>query len=168
MTNNDTINITGVLEMVFKDQDGNIVDSFKENNIVLNQGKDVIIKAFTTKDTNNFTVKTLRIGSDVGASGDILDPSAPTADLTENDMEVVYESPQGEFFIEYPTFNSVRFLTTLNGANVMAQYPSQPNVIYTSACLITETNKAITYRRFSAKTLSSLISVDIIWTLVLS
>lgn len=143
---------------------GAIVDHFEEKNIVLTQGKGFILRAFADDANSVNTVKTIKIGSDVG-TGTILLPEEPTAALTEADFDEVYETPAPEFFISYPSATSVRFLATINGANVMASYPTQPNVIYTSASIFTNEDKSVTYKRFPARTISALISVDISWTI---
>lgn len=163
MKEQDDITIRGDVKFVTKDLNGNIIDVFEEKNIFLTQGKSELFKAFTTAGTSTHLVKTIRIGDDVG-TGDLLNPQEPTAAYTEANQNVKYEVPLNEFFVDYPTANSVRFLATVNGANVMALYPTEANIIYTSATVITQANKAVAYKRFTARTISSLISVDITWT----
>lgn len=145
---------------------GEVVGTYEEKNIVLTQGKGIILRAWADALNASSTVKTIKIGSDVG-TGTILAPQEPTADLTEAAQTVVYETPDAEFFVSYPTSNSVRFLATINGANVMSNYPTLPNVIYTSASITTQDDKSVTYKRFPARTISALISVDISWTITL-
>jgi len=164
---NEDIGMKGTLEMVFRNTEtGEIDDHFKDDNIVLTQGKQELLRAFNTLNNNDHKVKTIVIGNDVG-TGTLLSPQAPLAGYTESNQTPVYEVPSNEFFIEYPSVNSVRYLATVNGANVMAGYPNQPNVVYTSASIRTQAGKAVAYRRFGARTISSLISVDIIWTLTI-
>lgn len=159
------IEVRGHLSMVFRNtKTGEIVDIFDEPQIVLTQGKGEIIKAMTVRDTNSHSINTIVIGDDVG-TGTIMVPQAPTTNLTEANQNELYTIPTEEFFIEYPTETSVRFSATINGAAVMALYPSQPNIVYTSATLRNLNGKAICYKRFSGRTISSLISVDVTWTL---
>ena len=163
----EDIGMKGTLKMVFRSNEtGEVLDVFEDNNVVLNQGKGEILRAFNTLNNNDHKIKSIYIGNDFG-SGTLLAPQEPTNLFTEANQTVVYEVPSNEFFIDYPTSTSVRYLATINGANVMAQYPTQPNVVYTSATLRTQANKAIAYRRFGARTISSLISVDVIWTLTI-
>lgn len=145
---------------------GEVVGRFEEKNIVLTQGKGIILRAWADAANSASTVSTIKIGNDVG-SGTILAPEEPTAGLTEAVQTVVYETPGAEFFVSYPSSNSVRFLATINGANVMSNYPTLPNVIYTSASIYTLDGKSVTYKRFPARTISALISVDISWTITL-
>lgn len=144
---------------------GKIVGEFEEKNIILDQGRRLFLRA-ASGDINS-TVKTIKIGKDVG-TGTLLNPQQPVGSLTETAQDVVYTTPEAEFFVTYPTTNSVRYLATINGANVMTGYPTLPNVVYTSASIYTLGGKSITYKRFPARTISSLISVDISWTITLT
>lgn len=165
---NDKLTIRGVHKEVHRRIDtGEIVAVYEDDNIFLNQGKAEIFRAFSILDTNDHRVKTIKVGNDVG-TGNALAPSAPTASFTEANQSVVYETPEEEFFVEYPTQTSVRYLATINGANVMALYPTVPNVIYSSAVLYSQAGKALAYRRFPSRTISSLISVDVSWTFTIS
>jgi hypothetical protein len=160
----DHIKIFGDVSMrAYVTETGKTIDTFEENNIFLTQGKSEIFRAFTI-DNAAHVIKTIKIGDDVG-TGDVTNPQQPTAAYTELNQSVKYEVPLSDFSVTYPTENTVRFLATVNGASVMALYPSEPNIIYTSATLVTNANKAVAYKRFSARTISSLISVDITWTL---
>lgn len=145
---------------------GEIVGHFEEKNIVLTQGKGLILRAWAEAANSGSTVKTIKIGKDVGV-GTVLNPQEATANLTEANLDVVYTTPDEEFFVSYPTANSVRYLATINGANVMVNYPNVPNVIYTSASITTVDGKSCTYKRFPARTISALISVDISWTITI-
>lgn len=165
MNCNETVGVKGTLKMVFTDTRTNeVVDTFEDNNVVLKQGKSAILRSFTTLNSNDYQVRTIRIGTDIGG-GTVLEPEMPTDLYTENDQEILFEVPNEEFFIEYPDDESVRFLATINGSTIMSAFPSQPNVIYTSAALINQSNEAMAYRRFGARTISAYISVDITWTI---
>lgn len=151
-----------------KEITGKVVGEYDECNIVFKQGKRFILQAFAQAINSQKTVRTIKIGNDVGAGGTVLSPTPPTANETEAIQTVVYETPVQEFFVSFPNDSSVRFLATINGANVMTGFPTQPNVIYTSASIYTLENKSVTYKRFPARTISSLISVDISWTITLT
>lgn len=183
-TENEFISIRGDVEIteyeVLTDENGVIllddqgkpkrgkqIGHFEEKNIVLNQGRTFILQAFAEAANSAKTVKTIKIGNDVGV-GTILAPQEPTASYTEANQNVVYTTPDPEFFVSYPGVGQVRFLATINGANVMSNYPTQPNIIYTSASIYTVEDKSVTYKRFPARTISSLISVDISWTITLT
>lgn len=162
---NENVGVKGTLKMVFTDTRTNeVVDVFEDTNVFLKQGKHAMLNAFTTLNSNDYQVRTIRIGTDVG-TGDVLEPEMPDDEYTEANQAVLYEVPIEEFFIDYPDDESVRFLATVNGVSVMSAFPSQPNVIYTSASLINQSGNAMAYRRFGARTISSFISVDITWTI---
>lgn len=161
------MSLVGELEIITRNiETGEIIDTFKDSNVILTQGKSEILKALTVFDTNIHRVKTIKIGNDVG-TGTVLNPQPATADLTENAQDVLYEVPENAFSVSYPNINSVRFSASLNGLEVMSNYPTLPNIIYTSAVIHTFGNKGIAYRRFPARTISSLISVDIAWTITI-
>jgi hypothetical protein len=164
----ENMNIKGELKIVTKSNEtGEILDVFEDHNVILTTGKEEILKAMTVLDTNIHRVKTLKIGNDVGATGTVLAPDDATADLTALDLAELYEVPDSAFFITYPSVNSVRFNASLNGVDVMANYPALPNIVYTSAMLETFGGVGVAYRRFPGRTISSLISVDITWTITI-
>lgn len=160
------IAIIGELEITERYTDtGEIIGHFKDHNVFLDQGKAEIFRAFSEVDSNDHIVQTIKIGDDVGVGGTVLNPAPATPDMTEGAQNVVYSTPLQEFFFEYPEQKEVRYLATINGANVMSDYSTQPNVIYSSAAIYLQNGKAVAYRRFPSRTISSLISVDISWTL---
>lgn len=159
--------MTGHLQIVTKDiKTGEVIDTFDDDNVYLEQGKTQALKAFV--DGGDFRIKSIYIGDDVG-TGSIMQPEQPSANYTESNQDIVYEVPfENEFYVTYPTYNQVRFTAAISGPNVMALYPNDPNVVYTSATIRTRDEKAIAYRRFPPRTISELVSVDLIWTLTLN
>lgn len=147
---------------------GEVIDTFEEKNIVVDQGKDLLLRAFTVRDTNDFVVNTIKIGSDVGVGGTVLAPTMPTVATTEADQTVLYTVPVDEFFITYPEPKKVNFFATINGAAVMALFPTQPNVVYTSAGLYLLNDKVFAYKRFAGRTISNILSIDISWTITVN
>lgn len=167
MNFSDNSGIIGSLKITERNiKTGEILNVIEDDNVVLTQGKLELLKAFNSLNDNSHKVKSIVVGSDFG-SGTILEPEQPNASYTELDQDVVYEIPEAEFFVEYPSENSTRYLATINGAAVMAMYPTVPNVTYTSASIITQAGKAVAYRRFGARTISALISIDVAWTLTI-
>lgn len=164
----DKMSIRGIFKLTVIDNvTGDVLDNYVDDNIVLDQGKDLIFKALTVVDTNNYKLSNLKLGTDIGDGTELI-PEPPTADLTEADQDVLYTVNPANVTITYPTTNSVMLSTTINGAVVMPLFPAEVNVTYTSAVLYTLGNQAIAYKRFPARTISSLISIDISWTLILN
>ena len=162
---NEKSKVRGYVEIVTRcNKTGEILDKYEDNNVILNQGLTEITRAMTVLDTNIHRIKTIKIGNDVG-NGTVLNPQMATVNLTESDQTVLYEVPESAFFVSYIDFKSVRFSASLNGIDVMQQFPTLPNLVYTSAVLYTFGNKGVAFKRFPARTISSLISVDISWTL---
>ena len=160
----DKFGISGQFSMTIRDESGGIIDQYVDNNIVLTSGKSHILKALSVKDTNMYTVKTIRLGSDVG-SGTLIEPEQPVSTLTEDSQTVIYTTPDTSMNITYPSLTKVTYNAIIDGASVMALFPEVPNIVYTSAAIITHGGLAIAYKRFPARTISSIISVDVSWTL---
>ena len=165
--NEEMKGMTGHLQIVTRNiETGEIIDTFDDQNVYLEQGKTQALRAFV--DGGNFRIKSIYIGSDVG-TGSIMEPEQPNADYTEANQDIVYEVPsENEFYVTYPAYNQVRLTAAISGPNVMALYPNSPNVVYTSATIRTRDERAIAYRRFPPRTISELVSVDLIWTLTLN
>ena len=164
----DNTKVFGILEITERNTEtGEILFKHKDKNIITAVGMNQIRRSFTDSSHVNEYVSTVSLGSDTGG-GTILNPTMPTVSITSAAHSPVYEVPVGEFFISYPTDSSVRFFATVNGNTVMSLYPGTVNVVYTSAMLKTASNKAFCYRRFSGRTISALISVDISWTIEFS
>lgn len=160
--------LTGHFRMVAVDaMTGEFLEELiNEKNIILNQAPGQIFRAMTIKDSNTNTVKTIRLGSDVG-TGSVITPQQPTADLTEANQTLVWEIPTADFNVTY-NGNTCNFTATIIGQDVMTGYPSQPNVVYTSATLICENGTAIAYKRFGGRTISAAINIQTFWTLELN
>lgn len=161
----DKTKVFGILEITERNTEtGEIIFTHKDKNIITSVGMNQIRRSFSDPTHINEYVSTVSLGSDTGG-GTILNPVPPTEAITAAAHTPVYEVPTNEFFISYPTDSSVRFFATVNGNTVMSLYPGSVNVVYTSAMLKTASNKAFCYRRFSGRTISALISVDISWTI---
>jgi hypothetical protein len=161
---NDKFSVLGQFSMTIKDKDGGIIDEYIDNNIVLTSGKNHILKALSVKDTNLYTVRTVRLGNDVG-SGTLVEPEQPVATMSEDSQNVIYTTPDLSMNVTYPSLTKVTYNAIVDGASVMALFPEVPNIVYTSAAIVTHGGFAIAYKRFPARTISSIISVDISWTL---
>jgi len=65
----------------------------------------------------------------------------------------------------YPNFETVEFSTLLDGNEILDQYPGEVDVRYTSVALYNFLNDPIAYRRFSIRSISRLVSVNVTWSL---
>lgn len=161
----DSFKFKGIYsETVRLNSTGEVIDQFTQDNLIVTVGIQGLLQMLGSGAAAK-TIDTVKIGGDVG-TGTILAPQDPTLDLTAADQDVIYTIPSNEFFVSYPESNQVRFFGTINGASVMTSFPSQPNIIYTSAALYTLDGEVFSYKRFPARTISNLISIDVSWTLV--
>lgn len=162
------IKLNGKISIITKDKkSGDVIDVFEDNNLIVDVGLDQIARGLITKDTNAFVINTISIGDDVG-SGTVMNPEQPSATYTRDNQDVVFVTPSDLFSISRPTDTSIQLYATLDGERVMESYPDSPNIIYTSATIRTVGDEIISYKRFPARTISRLISVDIIWVLNLT
>jgi hypothetical protein len=65
----------------------------------------------------------------------------------------------------YPTPTKMTILGNIDGAKVSLLYPTAPNVVMTSATIRTNDGSIIAAKRFPARTVSTVISLDVSWTL---
>lgn len=156
--------IKGIVKITERDCDGNIISVYEDNNIVTTLGKQSILKALTTKNSNAFTVNSMVYGDDYG-TGTVLAPQSPTVSYTSASQSVKYTTQINNISIIYPNETSVKFVATVIGSDVMAGYPSLPNIIFTSATIRDENGVTIAAKRFPARTISTLTNMDIEWTL---
>lgn len=170
MSNNrkEHVGIVGTYKEIVRDnKTGEVLDVFEQKNVVLNQGIQSMWQAMSTTDSNTLVIETIKLGNDVG-TGTVTTPEQPTASYTETDQSVIYEIPFGDVIVSYPNASSVQFFANVNGSLVMNNYPTEPNVVYTSAALYNNAGQAFSYKRFTGRTISADISVDISWTLDLA
>lgn len=170
MSNNrkEHVGIVGTYKEVVRDiRTGEVLDIFEQNNIVLDQGIQSIWQSMATADTNTLVIETIKLGNDVG-NGTVTNPEQPTSTYTEGNQTVVYEIPVGDIIVSYPDPSSVQFFANVNGSVVMQNFPTDPNVVYTSAALYNNAGQAFSYKRFTGRTISADISVDVSWTLNLA
>lgn len=106
----DPINIGGRLHIIVKDKNGNVIDEFKQDNIVLNNGKQKVIESLETGSVD--PVFRMAVG-DAGASvGDPFQPLIPDVaetalyhEIYRKDIETI---TPGTHEIEFKTdFKSV-------------------------------------------------------------
>lgn len=159
--------VVGVYEEVVRDiKTGEVIETFKEDNIVVDDGLDFIVTRLSTENTDSLILSSIKLGDDTG-TGSVINPEMPTATYNSSNQNVIYEVPNAEISIDNPEPGALRFFATVNGATVMESFPNDPNVVYTSATLRTVSDSVFSYKRFAGRTISALVSVDISWTIKL-
>jgi len=162
------IGVYGTYREVWRSNEtGKIIDEFEERNVIVDSGILNIKNALTVADSNASVISSIWLGNDVG-NGDVMSPELPTPETEGSEQDIIWQVPSEEFFVSYPSDNEFRFYATINGQSVMESFPGVPNVVYTSASLRTMAGIAFSYKRFTGRTISNLISVDISWTIGIS
>lgn len=166
---NDTVKpLKGRLNMTFRNKKtGEIIEEHGDN-LVVNIGMSQILRAFTTPAPSGgslqYVFQSFRIGSDVGL-GTLLNPENAQGSTTAADQNVVYTVDYNNVNIIYPNYYSVVFKMALDGNTVMAQYPTQVDLRFSSAGLYSGDDELLAYRRFKSRTITEEIAIDITWTL---
>lgn len=141
---------------------GEIVDSFKDHNIVVKDSRRILIKRLY-ENLSQWEVARVKIGEDVG-SGDMSDPEMPTEDTTAEDMMVLYDTEDGmdiNYLDEYRTSYNI----FIPGQDVLDQHPGNESIQFTSLGLYARNGVLFSYRRFPARTLTVNFNVNVIWTI---
>lgn len=157
--------VTGVYREVVRNViTGEVVDTFEERNVITDTTYFSLTRLISENTTALDCVKTLSIGTDVG-SGTTVTPEQPESSITMADHAAMYVVPEVDFLHRFPTNNSVEFYGTIVGTDVMALFPTESSVVYNSAVLVTDAGNAFSYKRFSGRTISELLSVEVSWTI---
>lgn len=158
----------GRLEFRFRNKEtGEILDEFGDN-LVVNVGMSQIIRAFTTASpaggSLQYVLQTFKIGDDIG-TGTLLVPEPAKPSDTNLSQNVVYTAPYGDINITYPNYYSVELRISLDGNTVMAAYPAEVDLRFSSAGLYSGDDQIFAYRRFQTRTITREIVIDVKWTL---
>lgn len=164
-----TSGIKGRVEMTFRNKEtGEVFDEIGDN-LVVNIGMEQIIRAFTVETPAagplQYTLQSFRIGDDIGPSNQPLNPDPVTGDFTASNQNVVYTVDYSDISVSYPNYYSTELTLVLDGDRVMAQYPNDVDLRFSSAALYSGGNEVFAYRRFRSRAITREISVDVKWTL---
>lgn len=162
----------GELELIFRNKaTGEIVDRESDKNIFLNIGMDQMLRSITVAapagGATAYTLQSLRIGSDIG-SGTLLSPEPAAAGYTSTNQTVVYTAPYSALVLAYPNYFTTTISTVLDGSTVMANYPNDVDLRFSSAALYSGNADPFAYRRFRTRTITREITIDVKWTLYFS
>lgn len=160
--------IKGILEFIERDNEtGEIIDQSPGFNLVVNLGMETIIRSFTVTPVvgslNNKIIQTFRIGNDVG-TGNLLTPQAAQKTDTVANQSVVHTVNAEDLTVLYPNYYTVRYTTLLDGDIILGGSPDV-DLRYSSASLVTGDNSMIAFRRFSTRTITRGVTVEVRWTL---
>lgn len=167
---NETVpGLKGSLEFVFRDKKtGEILDKDTDHNIVTNIGMSQILRAITTPAPTGgslmYVLQNFRIGSDIG-TGTLLAPEPAAAGYTALDQNPVYTVPHADLTITYPNYYTTEVVLVLDGDTIMANYPNEVDLRFSSAALYSGQDEVFAYRRFQTRTISREIVIDVKWTL---
>lgn len=157
--------MTGVYREIIRNvETGEIVDTFEQHNVITDTTYNLLTRLVSGDIEIGDPVEYLSIGTDVG-SGNTVTPEQPSSDITMADHTQIYTVPEADFLHRYPDSKSVEFYATIIGTDVMALFPGQSSIVYNSAALVTRNGNAFSYKRFSGRTISELLSVEVSWVI---
>lgn len=140
---------------------------FDDKNVVTDAGFATFFQR-ATQNTGGSYLYNIVLGDDYG-SGDLLNPEPASASYTQADQNDVYEIPNSDITFTYPTTNVVRLETTLDGTYIMDTfYPSETELQYTSATTRFQNGSVFSYKRFPVRSISRLVSIQIVWTITIN
>lgn len=140
---------------------------FDDENVVTDTGFATFFQR-ATQSTGGSYLHNIILGDDYG-TGDLLNPEPADASYTQANQSVVYEIPNSDITFTYPTTNVVRFETTLDGTYIMDTfYPTETELQYTSATTRFQNATVFSYKRFPVRSISRLVSIQIIWTITIN
>ena len=163
---NEGNGISGELEMVSRIRDtGEVVDHFKDHNIITKSGLDGLVRRLTTANDSDGYVFQFVLGNDVG-TGNLFAPEPENDNISEGDQQVIYEVPANRMTFEYPQPGKIRVSTVLKGNEIMnlSQFSGEVDIRYTSASTRFRNGGVFSYKRFPVRALSFYIDISLAWT----
>lgn len=150
---------------------GQVVGRFDEPNVITEQGINNLFVSLTLANADNSNVlKNFHLGNDYGAEEEpaggwtVAEPRPANKTFSSLNQFVLYEVPQADMVVSYPTQNSIQYSTLLDGTVILdAYFPANDDLQYTSATLRFGNNTAFAYKRFPVRSLSRLIDVQVVW-----
>ena len=91
-------------------------------------------------------------------------PITPIDTYNAGSMSLIYTS-LNTFIVGYNNVTSVTLSITVDGADLMTNYPAETSKIITSAALHTGNGNVFAYKRFPQKSVSALVDILINWTI---
>lgn len=150
-------------------EDGTIIDSFEEHNVITAQGASEFLARLTKNDStvNNSYVRNIVLGDDVG-TGTLLNPQSANETYTSTNQTSVYTISNNDITVTYPDPFTFEFNTILDGTYILDTYfPSDIEMRFTSATLRYNNGKTLAFKRFPVRSLSRLVDIEIRWTVSL-
>lgn len=160
--------LKGRLDLTMRNKNtGEVIDEFGDN-MVVRVGMEQILRSITVASppggSLQYILQEFKLGSDIG-SGTLLNPEPAQPDYTAANQTPVYTVPYGDLTINFPSYYAVEINLVLDGNEVMAQYPGDVDLRFSSAALYSGDGEVFAYRRFQTRTITREIVIDAKWTL---
>lgn len=159
----------GKLELTSRDKiTGEVLDHEVDDNVFLQVGMAAMLRAITVPAPAGgqleHILQTFSIGNDIG-SGTLLVPEPAVSTYTAANQNIVYSAEHADLTINYPNYYTTEVVLVLDGDAVMAQYPGEVDLRFSSAAMYTGGGVPFCYRRFQTRTITREIVIDVKWTL---
>lgn len=169
----DTYAISGVLTIreICKST-GSVLSEYVDENVVTELGiNTMFLRAFMDDPDETMKLSNFFLGIDTGAEEDnaggwdIFNPRPAQPYYTSLNQFSVYEVPESDMVIDYPSQNTLQAGTLLDGEFILNTFfPDAVDLRYTSATFRFANDTTFSYKRFPIRSLSRLIDVQIVWT----
>lgn len=151
----------------FDSQSGNLINEYAEKNVITLEGYEEVMSRILDNGSSveDSILERIVIGDDTG-SGDMIDPEDATDGLTSDDQDIVYEVRPEDMEFNRITSRNTEAVTFLDGTYIMdTYYPDEVDIRYCSATLRFKNGVTLSYKRFPARSISRLISIQMVWSI---
>jgi len=146
---------------------GEMLGEYSEDNVVTLEGYAEVMTRILEEGPSieDSILETIVLGDDTG-DGDLLDPEPATDGLTGASQNIIYEVRPIDMEFNRITSRTTEAVTFLDGTYIMDTfYPNEVDIRYCSATLRFRNGVTLSYKRFPARSISRLISIQMIWSI---
>ena len=165
---NDNCGVTGVLGIKFRHKEtGEIVDEFKQYNVITKEGFAELSKRLSG-NTDTSYIDHIVLGTDVG-SGTQIEPEPAKDYFTASFQTELYTIPASDITVTYVSPTVFSFGCILDGAAMLSELgTTESEARFSSATLRFNNGKTCSFKRFTVKSITSIINIEVTWTINLS
>lgn len=151
----------------FDKASGDLIDEYAEDNVITLEGYAEVLSRILSDgiSVDDSILHNIVLGDDSG-SGTLLGPEAATNGLTSTNQNIIYEVDQIDMQFNQLTSRTVEATTFLDGNYILETfYPNEVDIRYCSATLRFRNGVTLSYKRFPARSISRLITIQMAWAI---
>lgn len=159
--------IRGLVTITVEDKKGNVLDSYKGQNKILDAGISTMWQRISSPDGANANqLETLALGSDFGGgSWSIFNPQPPNRGFTASDQIVTHTIAPNSVVFDTPSDIALEVTCVIDGTSFMNSYfPTEVDYTFNSMTLRFRNGTPWSFKRFPIRSISREVVVRISWT----